>query len=97
MRRAGLRAARLRCARPRGRGVKPFLIAAGVLVLIGVGAGYLLIPKHKELALMQLKHNVFDKAKKNFEAQLAAGDTSVAVVGPLADLHLHFGEVEKAV
>ena len=77
--------------------MKPFLIAAGVLVLIGVGAGYLLIPKHKELALMQLKHNVFDKAKKNFEAQLAAGDTSVAVVGPLADLHLHFGEVEKAV
>ena len=73
-----------------------YLVALGVIG-VGLVMAYLLVPRDRELGLMYLEDDEFEEARQIFEERLAEGDLTVAVVLPLMDVYLHYGEVEKAV
>jgi len=62
-----------------------------------LGLGFLLIPRGSQMPLMYMKGGQFILAKGEFEKQYASGNDSVSVAAPLAELYLHFGEINKAI
>ena len=75
---------------------KQYLLFA-VLVVMGIGAVYLLIPGDRELAYMHMKDKMFGTALESYEQRYAAGDLSVAVVRPLVKLRLQHADVDGAI
>lgn len=73
------------------------LILLTVVILLGVGLSIMLIPSKKDVALLQLRSNNIEQARGTLNEQLAAGDSSVAVVASLAEIALHDGNIEEAV
>ena len=63
----------------------------------GFGLGLLLLPSDGELALINLKGAKYREALASYEARLQEKGPSVGVVMPLAQLYLHYGNIEKAV
>ncbi|MCA9713014.1 MAG: hypothetical protein KDK70_44730, partial [Myxococcales bacterium] len=63
-----------------------YYFVALAVVVVGLAGAYLLVPRERELGLMYLEDKEFDAARATYEARLAAGDTSVAVVLPLVDV-----------
>ncbi|HYD99720.1 MAG TPA: tetratricopeptide repeat protein [Alphaproteobacteria bacterium] len=74
-------------------------VAAAFLVIAAgsLGASLLLIPSDRSVALMELKAKDFEEAAERYRALYEAGDRSVDVVKPLADLSLMDGDVDRAV
>jgi predicted Zn-dependent protease len=70
---------------------------AGFLVIVGFGLSLMLIPRESELALIYFRDKEFDSARQVYEKRLAEGDFSAAVVMPLTQLYLHYGEVGPAI
>ncbi|MDF1719356.1 MAG: hypothetical protein P1U65_01645 [Minwuia sp.] len=73
------------------------IILLVVVILLGLGLSIMLIPSQKDVALLQLRSNNIEQARGTLNEQLAAGDSSVAVVASLAEIALHDGEIEEAV
>lgn len=69
-----------------------------LLVLIaGIGASLLLIPRGGELALQKFRDRDYDSARAVYEERYAAGDRGGATVMPLTRLSLAQGDVERAI
>lgn len=68
-----------------------------VVVAAGLFSSLLLIPGPSQTALLFFKGQHYDRAARIYEARLAAGDDSVDVVVPLAQLYLERGKTERAV
>lgn len=69
------------------------LMTAAVALL----ASLLLVPRASEQALMLLQTGEIEDSKRILLEHLDAGDLSVAVVGPLLQIHLTEGDVDDAV
>ncbi|CBS88499.1 tetratricopeptide repeat protein [Azospirillum lipoferum] len=69
-----------------------------LLVLIaGIGASLLLIPRGGELALQKFRDRDYESARAVYEERYAAGDRGGATVMPLTRLSLAQGDVERAI
>jgi len=66
------------------------------LLAVGLGGSVLLVPHQSELGLMYFKARQFPQARRILEERLAAGDHSIDVVAPLAELFVQSGDVERA-
>lgn len=65
--------------------------------LAALGAGWAVIPRPRELALMRLRDKQFDRAFFDYEARYKSGDRSAPTVGALTDIYLQHGNVPKAI
>jgi tetratricopeptide (TPR) repeat protein len=72
-------------------------VAFALLVGLGFAASLLLITRRPEQALISYRDKNFDEALRRYEARLETGDLSPAVVMPLSQLYLQFGNVDAAV
>ena len=72
-------------------------IVVFIIVACGLGVSVLLLPSSAEIALIRFKDKDFESARKSYESRLAAGDLSAAVVMPLSQLYLQYGEVNSAI
>lgn len=77
--------------------IKKHYLLIALLVLAALVAGYFLMPRQQEVALMQMKDKRFAEALANYESQLAQGNLSKEVVTRLAELYLQTGAVDKAI
>lgn len=77
--------------------MKKYLVTTLVLIVVGLGVAWLLLPRQQQVALMNLKDKRFDSALRSYEQQLESGDMSIAVVMPLADLYLQHADVDAAI
>lgn len=75
--------------------IRHFVVA--FIVLLSLGISLVFIPGNMELTLMRMKNREFDLARYEFAEQYAAGDRSVSVSAPLTDLHIYFGEIDRAI
>ncbi len=73
------------------------LLVAALVLLVGIGASLLLIPRGAELALQKFRDSDFDSARAVYEARFANGDHSAGTVMPLTRLHLADGNVDQAI
>jgi predicted Zn-dependent protease len=76
---------------------RPFYAVVAVLVVIGVAAAYLLIPRQRELAEIYRRGNEYAAARTAYEAQLANGALPLSIVVPLADVYIYFGQINHAI
>ncbi|MBV9507862.1 MAG: hypothetical protein JO323_22965 [Acidobacteriia bacterium] len=67
------------------------------IVAMGLGGSVLLIPAPGVIGLMYFKGGHYREAKEALERRLSAGDKSVDVVVPLAELYVQSGQVNRAV
>jgi Tfp pilus assembly protein PilF len=68
-----------------------------LIVILGIGVSFLLIPRSSELALINFKDSNFEEARADYEKRLATGDLSSSVVNPLAELYLQYGRTSDAI
>ncbi|CAO3450064.1 tetratricopeptide repeat protein [Azospirillum largimobile] len=68
-----------------------------LVLLVGIGASLLLIPRGGELALQKFRDRDYDSARAVYEERYAAGDRGGATVMPLTRLSLAQGDVERAI
>jgi len=68
-----------------------------LMILAILGASLLFVPESGQLALVRYKAQQFAEARQTYEAMAADGDYSVETVRGLAELHIHYGEVERAI
>jgi tetratricopeptide (TPR) repeat protein len=73
-----------------------YLVVA-VLMAGGLAASLILVPRESDLSLMYFRGHQYEDARRLYEARLAAGDRSIDVVVPLAELYVQSGEVSRAV
>jgi hypothetical protein len=73
------------------------MTVAILVAVAGVAASVPLIPTGRELAFIRFKDQLYDSARAELERRLADGDLSVAVVRPLAELHLQYADVDSAI
>jgi thioredoxin-like negative regulator of GroEL len=67
-------------------------------LIMGVGfAGFYIAPGGREIALMRLEDNNFTKALDYYKMRQAQGDNSINVLAPLVKIHIHYGEIDKAI
>lgn len=66
------------------------------IVGIAMLVSWLLIPREAEIGLMQLKGRDYSDAQRQFEKLYEAGDHSVSIAMPLADIYLYKGQVRDA-
>lgn len=78
--------------------MKPFhyIILAAVLAG-GLAGSILLIPGDSDVGLMYFRGGQYAEAEPILEKRLAAGDLSVGVVMPLAELYVERGNVSRAI
>jgi len=69
-----------------------FLLAIGA-----VAAGFYLAPDHEEIALMQMNDAHFKDALKYYSSLRAKGNTSINVLVPLINLHVHYGDIDQSI
>jgi tetratricopeptide (TPR) repeat protein len=72
-------------------------VAFALLVGVGLAGSLLLITRGPEQALISYRDKDFDEALERYEARLESGDLSPAVVMPLSQLYLQYGNVDAAV
>ncbi|MBF0161486.1 MAG: tetratricopeptide repeat protein [Magnetococcales bacterium] len=77
--------------------MKGYHLTLAVLLAMGLGAGYALLPSDQQIALMYLKSKEFDKAQGYLEKLLNAGDLSIPVVVPLSQIYLSYGDLDRTV
>ncbi|HEX9835451.1 MAG TPA: tetratricopeptide repeat protein, partial [Alphaproteobacteria bacterium] len=77
--------------------MRPQLSALAVLVAFSLGAGYLLIPSPRELALIALRDNDYETARAQYEELLGKGDAPVDVYVGLVELYVELGAVDEAI
>jgi predicted Zn-dependent protease len=71
--------------------------------VLGAAAGYFLVPKEKEMALIKYKEQVYDfdkdayASKDAYRRRFDEGDHSVDVVNALVDIYLQEGAVDEAI
>ena len=65
--------------------------------LAALGAGWAVIPRPRELALMRLRDKQFDRALFDYEARYKSGDRSAPTIGALTDIYLQHGDVPSAI
>jgi thioredoxin-like negative regulator of GroEL len=68
-----------------------------LVLLVGIGASLLLIPRGGELALQKFRDRDYDSARAVYEERYAAGERGGATVMPLTRLSLAQGDVERAI
>ncbi|MBF5094096.1 tetratricopeptide repeat protein [Azospirillum sp. INR13] len=68
-----------------------------LVLLAGIGASLLLIPRGAELALQKFRDRDYDSARAVYEERYAAGERGGATVMPLTRLSLAQGDVERAI
>ncbi|MBP2300612.1 tetratricopeptide repeat protein [Azospirillum picis] len=68
-----------------------------LVLLLGVGASLLLIPRSGELALQKFRDRDYESARAAYEERYAAGDRSAETVMPLTRLTLTQGDVDRAI
>lgn len=68
-----------------------------VVVVAVIAAGVYLAPSHKEIALMEMNSADYQGAMRRYSTLHAQGDNSINVLVPLINLHLHYGNIDKAV
>ena len=68
-----------------------------LVLLAGIGASLLLIPRGGELALQKFRDRDYDSARAVYEERYAAGERGGATVMPLTNLSLAQGDVERAI
>lgn len=68
-----------------------------LLTIAALAAGYFLMPREQEVALMQMKDKRFEEARGSYEKQLADGNVTIEVVTRLSELYLQIGAVDKAI
>lgn len=73
------------------------LLVVVLVLLFGVGASLLLVPRGGELALQKFRDQDYAAARTEYERRLEGGDRSAATVMPLTRLYLAEGEVERAI
>src|SRR3989339_909537 len=74
-----------------------FYWAVFTLASIGVIAGLMMIPNDNEVAYLNFKDKDFKSALVRYEAEYQAGNRSPGLLGPLCDLYLQYGHVNKAI
>ncbi|OGG99566.1 MAG: hypothetical protein A2600_08795 [Candidatus Lambdaproteobacteria bacterium RIFOXYD1_FULL_56_27] len=67
------------------------------LAFLGLAGGYLMVPSDDEVAFLNFKDKNFKNALARYEAQYEAGSRSPSMIGPLCDLYLQYGMVDKAI
>jgi cellulose synthase operon protein C len=72
-----------------------YAIFAGLLA-IGLAGSVLLVPGRDELGLLYFKARQYPQAQRILEQRLAAGEHSIDVAVPLADLYIQSGDVDRA-
>ena len=77
--------------------LKKQIFAILLLTIAALAAGYFLMPRQQEVALMQMKDKRFEEALVSYEKQLANGNLSLEVVNRLCELYLQTGSVDKAI
>ncbi len=77
--------------------MKRHYLLFAALIVIGIGAVYLLIPGERELAYMHMKDKFYGTALESYEKRYAAGDLSVAVAPSLVKLRLQHADVDGAI
>jgi Tfp pilus assembly protein PilF len=78
--------------------MKPFhYVILGLVLAGGLAGSILLIPGDSDLGLMYFRGHQYTDAQPVLEKRLAAGDRSVNVIMPLAELYVQSGEVGRAV
>lgn len=73
-----------------------YYLAALAIAVAGVAVATFIVPREQELALMRMKDKDFVLARETYENRYATGDRSISIVIPLAEVYLHFGEVDRA-
>ncbi|MFD1627029.1 tetratricopeptide repeat protein [Azospirillum griseum] len=73
------------------------LLVAVLVLLVGIGASLLLIPRGAELALQKFRDSDFESARAVYEERFAGGDHSAGTVMPLTRLHLADGTIDQAI
>ncbi len=66
-------------------------------LVIALFLGILLAPTGKEVALMQFGSSESEQSLQTYTALHSKGDNSINVLAPLVNLHLHYGDVDKAI
>ncbi len=66
------------------------------LLTVGFGASLLLVPGRDELGLLYFKARKNNEAQSILEQRLRAGEHSIDIVIPLADLYIQSGNVDRA-
>lgn len=69
----------------------------GGIAVAGLGLSFILLPGDKELALINLKGGKFGDALASYEMQLQEKGPVMGVVIPLAQIYLHYGDIDKAI
>ncbi len=77
--------------------MRKFYFITFLLVTIGGFAGYFLIPKESEIALINLKDKRFAEAQASYEKQLLKGNLEPEVAHSLVDLYLQNGRIDDAI
>ena len=72
-------------------------ILLGVVIAGGLAGSLLLIPNESDLSLMYFRGRQYTDARRLLEKRLAAGDRSVDVIVPLADICVQSGDIARAV
>lgn len=68
-----------------------------LLVVLGVGISFVLIPRDKDVALLRLRSDESDAARTVLLEQYDRGDRSVAVIASLAEIAINDGEIPSAI
>lgn len=78
--------------------MRKYIIVAAVLVIIGVGVSFLLIPDASDVAVMQAKDvETVDLGKVDIEAEYAQGRRSFPIIAALADKRVEGGDRPAAI
>jgi len=78
------------------KGHAAFLVPPVLLVILSFSVSLFVVPTEREMALMHYKSKQFEIARDLYLELEAKGELEVAVVKPLSELHLQFGDVEAA-
>ncbi|MBF0623404.1 MAG: hypothetical protein HQL82_01210 [Magnetococcales bacterium] len=75
-----------------------YVLVLLLLLCAGAGVGRLLLPTNETLALMYLRDQDYDEARKLFQKDFTVrGGTSATTIIPLANLYLQQGDVNAAI
>jgi Flp pilus assembly protein TadD len=75
---------------------KHYLIVL-ILLIAGLAASFLLIPRPQEIAQMEVKSKLFAEAQQIYEQEMAKGDLSIGVVSQVTGLYVQGGAIDKAI
>jgi tetratricopeptide (TPR) repeat protein len=68
-----------------------------LMLIAGLAASFLLIPRERDIAQMEVKSKLYGDAQRIYEAELAKGDLSIGTVSQITDLYVQGGAIDKAI